>query len=300
VPFLNVTAGEDELVPLPGPRAQNLGAPELGVRGFDQLGYRFRYIVYPTAEHLTLGVLKYDLPYSVDFLGDGRVDRNPEHVTFSYVPATDDSKLGLVHDHAYWVSALRLADEKAGAPVPKGTVDAFSHAAGRGDPTSTTGSGSGTTPLPYVEVNRTWGAAPAIAKENKVTLKLTNVGSTTLDLARARIDTSQTVTIASESTHNAVLTVAGDFPAGSAVTRDGLVGTAAATRKVLSLPVEAGKHVYIISAAGAGASDGTVLGAGVTRGQNLPATGGPPAMALLGLFLAGLAVLVRGTARIKA
>lgn len=291
VPFLNVVAGEDELVPLPGPRAQNMGAPELSVRGFDQLGYRFRFVVYPTAEHLTLAVLKYDLPYAVDFLGDGRVDRNPAHVTFSYAPATDDPKLALIHDHAYWVSAVRLADAASGTPLPKGTVDAFSHATGLGDPLSTSGSGSGTVPLPYVEVNRSWGAAPSIPKENKLTLKLTNVGNATLDLARAGIDPARPVTIVSDATHSGVVTLLGSFPADPTISRDGVVSSAAAGRSSIALRVEAGRHVYVIDAAGAGGS-GVVAGA-ASRGRSLPATGPSAVAGPAGLLLLGLAVLAR-------
>jgi hypothetical protein len=52
-------------------------------------------------------------------------------VTFNHVPASDYRALGLVHDHAYWVSGVRLADDRKGNPFPKATVEAFSHAAGR-------------------------------------------------------------------------------------------------------------------------------------------------------------------------
>lgn len=130
VPFLNVVALLDELVPYAGTRAQNLGAPELGIRGFEQLGYRYRFVTYPAAEHLTIGALSYDVLYALAFLSGADVKRNPYHITFSYAPATDHKPLGLVHDHAYWVSKVRLAD--ATGEVPKATVDAFSHAAGRG------------------------------------------------------------------------------------------------------------------------------------------------------------------------
>ncbi len=100
IPFLNVVAGQDQLVPIVGPRAQNLGAPELGSEGFEQLGYRFRFVTYNPAEHFTLALLGYDIPYAPDFLGESRVDRDPRHVTFARVPASDDADLGLVHDHA--------------------------------------------------------------------------------------------------------------------------------------------------------------------------------------------------------
>jgi pimeloyl-ACP methyl ester carboxylesterase len=167
VPFLNAVAALDQLVPITGTRAQNSGAPELGIRGFEQLGYRYRFTVYPTMEHLSFGFLSYDLPYAATFLGDSVVDRDPPHVTFSYVPAADDRGLGLIHDHAYWVSEVRLADANAGGPTPKGTVDAFSHSSGKADPPSMPGSSAGVAPLPYVEVNRSWGEPMPIPVENK-------------------------------------------------------------------------------------------------------------------------------------
>jgi hypothetical protein len=186
LPYLNAAAGADELVPLAGTRAQNLGAPEWNIRGFDQLGYRYRYVLYPAAEHLTIGVLKYDLPYQVEWLGDAAVNRNPYHVTFRYLPESDDADLGLVHDHAYWVSGVRLASKDG--TLPTALVDGLSHAFGLGDPpvseqTQTPGHG----PLPFVAFERTWGDAPPIAVENRLTLALTNVGEVTIDLARARL-----------------------------------------------------------------------------------------------------------------
>ena len=185
VPFLNAVGVVDELVPYYGTRTQNLGAPEHGIDGFDQLGYRFRFMSYPTADHFAIAVAGYDLPYQAAWLGDTKVERNPTHVTFSYVPATDDAALGLVHDKAYWVSGIRLADPAAGSPIPKGTVDAFTHAHGRGDPASTAGQSAGNGPFPYVEVNRSWGEAPAQAAANRLTLDLANVGEVTIDLDRA-------------------------------------------------------------------------------------------------------------------
>ena len=209
LPIVNAAAGADELVPLAGTRAQNLGAPEIGIRGFDQLGYRYRYVLYPAAEHLTIGVLKYDLPYQKEFFGDSAVDRNPYHVTFRYLPASDDAELGLVHDHAYWVSGVRLAS--ADGTLPTALVDAFSHASGTGDPTASEQTQTpGYGPLPYVAFERTWGDAPTIAVENRLTLALTNVGEVTIDLARARLHLDGLVLDVTTTTPAVVHLVDGD------------------------------------------------------------------------------------------
>ena len=222
VPFLNVAAAADELVPVAGTRAQNLGAPEAGVRGFEQLGYRFRYVLYPAADHFTFPFTSYNLPYAVEFLGDARVDRDPNHVTFSYVPASDDPALGLVHDHAYWVSEVELADSTAGSPLPKATVDAVTHVKGLGDPPSSGAISPGAHPLPFVDFGRTWGDASAVAAENKLTLTLDNVGAVVLDADRAGLDLTRGITLEVTSSAPAKVTLRGrgrdapvEVPAGT-------------------------------------------------------------------------------------
>jgi hypothetical protein len=123
------------------------------------------------------------------------------------MPATDDAALGLVHDHAYWVSDLALNSEE---PFPaKGTIDAFSHAFGVGDPVSTSGTATGAAPLPYEEFNRTWGEPPAIPAVNRIDITLTNLSSATVDVARAGIDVCELMTFAISSDSPARLLLAG-------------------------------------------------------------------------------------------
>lgn len=214
--FLNVAAGADELVPVLSTRAQNLGAPEAGVRGLEQLGYRYRYALYPAADHFSFPFTSYDIPYAREFLGEGRVTRDPSHVTFAYVPATDDALLGLVHDHAYWVSGIELSDPVAGTRLPKAVVDAVSHASGLGDPPSALSSGPGVGPLPYVQFTRTWGPAPAVPAENALTLRLDNVGRVVIDVARAGLDAAADLTVAVAASHAGTLVLDG-VPANARV-----------------------------------------------------------------------------------
>ena len=226
VPFLNLAAVADELVPLPGPRAQNLGAPEQGIRGFDQLGYRFRFRVYAPAEHVVSSI--YSDPAVPAFLANTRVDRSPRRITFRYVPAADDRELGLIHDHAYWISDLRVRG--AGLPTPSGTVatafgatsssalvDAVSDVHGYGDAPSrsTSDAGLATGPpiagvvqLAYNEWGREWDAPPDEPKANRVRLNLQSVEAVTVDLLRAGIDFEEaaTVEVATDGTSTVVLT----------------------------------------------------------------------------------------------
>ena len=258
LPYLNVAATLDELVPFAGTRAQNLGAPELGIRGFDQHGYRFRFVVYETADHLILAELGYDMPYSTAFLGESRVDRNPYHVTFSYVPATDDAELGLVHNHAYWVSDLAIADPAAGSPLPKATIDAISHGFGLADPTSSFSVTPGTEPLPYTEFSRSWDEFPSAPVENKLTMTLTNLAEATIDLARAQLNPKKELTLSIDSTTGSTLHLVGRFDPKSVVLMDGspLPG-ATVGKNGVDLPVVPGTHTYTIKK---GVGDGNGIG----------------------------------------
>lgn len=246
LPYLNVVAGADELVPYLGPRAQNLGAPELGIDGFEQLGYRYRFVTYPVAEHFTLALLGYDIPMAPEFLGDARVDRDPHHVTYRYLPATDTPELGLVHDHAYWVSDVAVAGEPPEGGLAVGTVDAVSHAFGRGDPTSEQTQDAGVGPLPWVEVGRTWGEPPEVPAENRLTVSLTGVGGVRLDLTRARLDPREQLVVDVTSDAAAVLHLDGSFTGAAQATVGGEAVEAERTTSGLSVPVPAGETTLVI------------------------------------------------------
>jgi hypothetical protein len=293
VPFLNAVAALDELVPITGTRAQNTGAPELGLRGFDQLGYRYRFTVYPL-DHFSFGFLSYDLPYAAEFLGDAAVERDPHHVTYSYAPASDDVGLGLVHDHAYWVSEVRLADPSNGVPIAKGTVDAFTHTAGKGDPSSTPGSTAGAAPVPYLETSRAWGPAPPIPVENKLTVKLSNVGRVVLDTGRAGLDLDRSITIALTTSSNGALVLEGDFRGKPVVTADDQQLAVTVERGRLVIPIESGTKTLVVTPP----APASAKSMSSTRGGGeLPATGGSAEVTGVALLTSGL-VAYRGTRRV--
>jgi dienelactone hydrolase len=205
LPYMNIAAGADELVPYAGPLQQNLG-PRLGpLQSFDALDYRFRFVTFPAAEHLTLGLLSYDLPVLAEFLADATVEHDPMHVTYARVPATDDAALGLVHNQAYWLSNVELADPTGGDPVPKGVADVRSLAFGIGDPSSHRIMGLGLQPLPYVEVGRAWQPPPAAPIRNAMAVRLDNIGQLRIDLGRARLDPSTPIEFDVTSSHPAHL-----------------------------------------------------------------------------------------------
>jgi hypothetical protein len=250
VPALNIASALDELVPYVGPRAQNLGAPELGIKGYEQLGYDYRFVTFPTADHFVLGVLGYDFPFARDFLGTAQVDRDPAHVTFAYVPQSDDAGLGLVHDHAYWVSDVRVSETAAGS-VPKGVVDVRSRGKGVGAPVASPVTAAGAAPLPYTVIGKEYSFVPPATPENALELTLTDVSSATLDAARAGLDLRSPIRISATSSGDASVLLAGAFPRGTTVLRDGQPVAATVTRDGVVLPVSAGAAEYVVTPPGA-------------------------------------------------
>ena len=303
IPYMNLAAGEDELVPVVGPRAQNLGAPEQGIRGFEQLGYRYRFLLFPAAEHFTLAVLGYDFPEARDHLGRQPVDRNPPHVTFGYVPASDAPKMGLVHDDAYWVSNLRLAN--AEGATARGIIDARSRAFGVEDPATEDVQGAGTMQLPYVETGQVWLPPKEAPVENVLELELTNLRRVRLDVERARLDPRKRLKIEVSADGPTALVLAGSFPTGTKVSTGGKrVDAVRAADGTLQFSVKAGERTYVVGRSVAGAADEDSPAfppASATGGADLPAlpaTGMRSALPLLAIA-AGYAGLAMRPRRIR-
>jgi dienelactone hydrolase len=186
VPFLIFNGALDELVPIAGPTAQ--------AQSFDDLGYRYVFDVFPTADHFALAVNDSYGP-AADFLGRRRATRNPAHVTYVVNPAMDFAQRGTVADHAYWLSKLRLRDASGEAPL--GRVDAVSGGFGKGDPQPlATETGAGTLPpgnlgeLAYTERSRAWGPAPRVARADRLQLTAENLKRIVVHPRRARLSCS--------------------------------------------------------------------------------------------------------------
>ena len=227
IPYLNLAMVQDELVPFTGPQIQNMGNPSMPqFTSFQDLGYRYRFQTYPSGEHFTLFLLD-DYPFSAPFLAGTQVDRNPRHVTFSYMPLEDEPAFGLRHDHAYWVSGLELArlDEDSNGFPAIGTVDAFSHACGLGDPTTSPITSAGAVPLPYQETGQRWNPSPAIPAQNQLTVELRNVSAATLDVPRSGIDPATTVLLELTADSSGTLSLSGMASSASRVDIDYTAGT---------------------------------------------------------------------------
>jgi predicted esterase len=184
IPFLIWDGAEDELVPVASAVKQ--------AQTFDDLGYRYVFDLFTTADHFALAVNDQYAP-AADFLGTHKVDRNPSHVTYVVNPTMDFPSAGTVADHAYWLSGLRLRDSAGSAPL--GRVDARSAAFGRGDPSA---NATQTTPvnllqggnipaLNYSERRKAWGAAPHLSKSDTLHLDAHNLARAVVHVARARL-----------------------------------------------------------------------------------------------------------------
>lgn len=277
IPYLNWNEVSDELVPYVGPRAQQAR--------FDSLGLRSQLWSFTPGEHFTLAILD-GWTAARDFLGESRVKRDPGRVNYAFMPAADRPKLGLLHDHAYWVSGLRVRDSSGdrGTAPARGEIDARSLGFGEGDPVTkkvtSAGAGSGAPQANTVE-GTDWQSIPRTPAENALALNLENVSGATIDGARARLsgDKRLRIKVRSDGTGKMRLNLA--LPAGARIQRveGGPVPGAAAARararatararaaaaapeadldrSGVSLATASGTRTYVIEPASAAQDDST-------------------------------------------
>ncbi|HEX6488970.1 MAG TPA: glucodextranase DOMON-like domain-containing protein [Candidatus Dormibacteraeota bacterium] len=276
VPVLMWNMATDELVPESCyyPTAQAL----------DAAGYRYELHIHTPGEHLTLAINDQFQP-AADFLGETLVDRNPAHVTFVVDPAWDYPKLEFVADHAYWVSNIRERDTTQAT----GKIDVLSEAFGAGDPTASGtqfGAGQltgGTLPtIAYGSQLQTWGATPAKPRADVLDINATNIGSITIDPARAGVDCNAKLNVTSDGPLK--VTLAGCSPASAA-------HTTAATG--------VGSQSGSAGAAGSGGAAVRSASRSTSPGVGLANTGLTISAALVGLLLelVGLIALATGWRR---
>jgi hypothetical protein len=183
LPYLNWAGRTDTLVPYAGVRAQQAR--------FDQLGLRSQLWTYPGG-HLDLAAGD-DWRGARSFMAGAVVQRDPRRVDYAFVPDADRPRLGLVHDHAYWVSDLRVR-ERGGDPASdpaRGLISARSSAPTRGfghagEPvTRRVTSAAGGLPQPESVTGTEWERIRNLRPQNALRLELRNVGRATIDGRRA-------------------------------------------------------------------------------------------------------------------
>ena len=198
IPVMNWVAAADELV--------NLSSTERMQRDLTAAGLRYRHLLFPTADHLTLaGNDEYG--DGALWLGDHRVDRDPSHVTFVVDPREDSPSVGTAN-HAYGLSGVAVRDAAA---APTGTIDVRSAASGAGVPpvlpVATRGGVlvGGQQPMAYAERSQAWGDAPAEAPADRLVIAATNVRTVSIDVARAGVTCAATLDVTTDGPLTIVL-----------------------------------------------------------------------------------------------
>ena len=205
VPLMIWNGVEDELVPVAGVQAH--------IDALDALEYRYVFDLFTLTDHFALAVNDEYGP-AADFLGERKVVRNPARVTYVRNPSMDFAGLGTKADHAYWLSGIHVRNEQANGG--RGTVDAFSHGFGRGDPPAQpTQRSAGTLTggqfypdpagAPYTRQSRGWGDAPGIERRRRLDLTLTNIDRVRVHMRRARLGCNANVDLESDGPARVVL-----------------------------------------------------------------------------------------------
>jgi pimeloyl-ACP methyl ester carboxylesterase len=113
LPFVIAHGLWDALVPFLGVLQQ--------VLDLDRLGYRYRFIVYPSENHLSFALKdKFDDP--VSHMGTAVRQGDPGHITFAWYPQLVQPDLGIGPHRAWWISDLTAA---AYATATRGAVAEF-------------------------------------------------------------------------------------------------------------------------------------------------------------------------------
>jgi predicted esterase len=182
----------------------------------DSLGYRYELHAHqPCANpscsplfpnHLQLAINDQYAPAAA-FLGTNTVERSPAHVTYYLDAARNHANLGVVGDHAYWVSGLTLRDpgQADSSGDPSGQIDAVSHGFGTTDPIAGptqvgTGQleGGNLGPIQFMSRKKEWAPPVPAPKANTIDVTATNISKASIAVKRAGVDCSVKVNITSD------------------------------------------------------------------------------------------------------
>lgn len=258
LPFALLNGVLDELTPY-------TGALEIADE-LSSLGYPWRLWSYPTRRHEpSLHGLTAET--TAPWIAEARRIGDPAHVTYRMERILENPALGLVHDRAYWLHDLVMADD-----VEVATVDARS---GRGtvlqtEPVSASGADDAG---PW----RLDGADPIsgrLDEGNEVSLTTAGLKALAVRTTQAGLSTSERLVLRVDTDRPLLVTVAGFG----------------------SVTAPAGRSEHHLEAGAAAADAGAAA-----PGGRLPATGGGDGVAALVLLvLGGAGISVRRMARPRA
>jgi len=247
VPWLEMTAEED--LDTLGTNAKLLYG-NLSADGYDAtlVDYKFKIHEYSSI---------YDtLPRIFAFFAAHRRNPDPAVVTYSRLPGEDMPAIGLVYDHAYWVSSLRSADAGKRADTNVETLG-IPHASlnpAAAVKTDVVGDEGGPTGPPRT-LRELFQTTPAFGAQqpvrNAATLTLSNVAGLTLDLRRMALVDDCTLTLEVRSDRAVTINLGTrqlTAPAGSSSQRGG--GAACAiTAAARGLPNTGGTRLAEVAVA---------------------------------------------------
>ena len=213
LPFVIAHGLLDELVPVSSVLFQ--------VHELDRLGYRYRFTVYPTEDHIKW-VFEDEFDDPVSHMGTGPRQGDPGHITFTWYPQLVRPDLGIGPHQVWWLSDLTADPDTAATRGARASVDARSHA--RPDPTRTTRRRRGFEPdldlSPGLYTELIWRIGPAVDPLPSLALSLTRVAGLTVDVARAGLASLSSSTINVVTDTRAQITLAA-LPPGTTVLLDG-------------------------------------------------------------------------------
>jgi hypothetical protein len=240
LPYLNWAGRTDMLVPIASVRAQQ--------KIFDDLGLNSQLWTFP-GNHYGFAA-EDEWRAARAFLAASVVQHDPNRVDYAFLPGEDG--LGLVHDHAYWVSHLR-----AKRPA-RAEVSARSGAFGRAfEPVTRRVSSAGfdDPPQPESVTGTRWVRIPRAPKHNALDLRLENVRRAHIDGIRARLTGRRCLRVSVTTDGPALVRLTLPFPARALPRRGRTCGSGApAPREVLltrggaTILAPAGSHSWVIRA----------------------------------------------------
>jgi pimeloyl-ACP methyl ester carboxylesterase len=232
LPFVIAQGLLDELVPMSSVLFQ--------VHELDRLGYRYRFTVYPTEDHIGW-VFEDDFDDPVSHMGTGLRQSDPGHITFTWYPQLVRHDLGIGPHQVWWLSNLTADPDTTATRGARASVDARSHA--RPDPTRTTVRHRGFEPdldlSPGLYTELLWRIGSAVDPLPSLALNLSHVAGLTVDVARAGLTSFSASTIAVVTDTLAQVTLAA-LPPDTSVLIDGQPTGP-------SVPVPVGQHTITLT-----------------------------------------------------
>lgn len=196
------TGSNDKLVPVTGPTNYHEQVTEHG--------YRNELSVFPGYNHFTFALRDQWGPAAA-YLNEGVVERSPSRVAYRAVPAMDTERFDLVHDGAYWISDVAVADGK-----DEGLVDVRSLGFGEGEPVTATYEREDTEPDPRVRRGLTWRepiTSPPAA--NELEIELDGASAVTVWVDEAELDATEPIALILSASHEAMVTLRSEYGTAS-------------------------------------------------------------------------------------